>query len=327
MTGSRFNVAKDHARLMALVGTDQARVLRRAGLPADFFMNDNRSVDGAQFFALWNAMFAEANRPDLALDLGVKLARGPFISALFAFFCSPNIATGLERLGLFKPILCPMRFQITHTDDRMTLTIVPETPDLTIPHSMATFEMVYFLEASRVYTAEHITPLAVATPAPLANQDDLDAYFGVPATRAEFPTLTLSRQDAFRPLISENPEMWAQFEPDLNRQLAEQQAGASLATRVRNVLLDMLPAGQANVDAVCERLVMSRRSLQRKLKDEGKSFQSVLDRTRTDLSLHYLRQGDMSIEEISFLLAYRDPNSFYRAFQGWTGMTPAEARG
>ena len=42
--------------------------------------------------------------------------------------------------------------------------------------------------------------------------------------------------------------------------------------------------------------------------------------------MHYLKRADMSVQEISYLLAYRDPNSFYRAFQGWTGMTPGEAR-
>lgn len=326
MSGPRYNLAKEHGKLMALVGTDQASVLRRAGLPADFFLNDNRSIDGHQYFALWDAMFAEAGRSDLALDLGVKFARGPFISALFAFSCSPTIATGLERLGLFKPLLCPMRFRITHSEDAMSLTIEPESPDLTVPDSMAAFEMVYFLECCRVYTAEHITPVAIGIPAMQNNQDELNTFFGVTAHRSEFPTLTLTRTDAFRPLITENPTLWAQFEPDLNRQLAERQAGATLSTRVRNALLDLLPAGQASVDAVCERLIMSRRSLQRKLKEEGESFQSVLDKTRADLSLHYLRQSEMSVEEISYLLAYRDPNSFYRAFQGWTGMTPSEAR-
>ena len=71
---------------------------------------------------------------------------------------------------------------------------------------------------------------------------------------------------------------------------------------------------------------MSRRSLQRHLKDEGRSFGDVLEATRVELSRLYLARDDFSIEEISFLLAYRDPNSFYRAFHGWTGMTPAQAR-
>ncbi len=40
----------------------------------------------------------------------------------------------------------------------------------------------------------------------------------------------------------------------------------------------------------------------------------------------YLSNRDLNTEEISFLLAFRDPNSFYRAFQDWTGMTPLQAR-
>jgi AraC-like DNA-binding protein len=72
---------------------------------------------------------------------------------------------------------------------------------------------------------------------------------------------------------------------------------------------------------------MSKRSLQRRLKDEGLTFQAILDDTRADLAMTYLRDQNLSAEEISYLLAYRDPNSFYRAFQDWTGMTPAQARG
>ena len=79
-------------------------------------------------------------------------------------------------------------------------------------------------------------------------------------------------------------------------------------------------------DAVCRQMVMSKRSLYRHLAREEVTFQSILDETRTELALHYLRQDDVSVEEISYLLAYSDPNSFYRAFRNWTGMTPLQAR-
>ena len=49
--------------------------------------------------------------------------------------------------------------------------------------------------------------------------------------------------------------------------------------------------------------------------------------TRSELAVSYLSKDELSVEEISHLLAYREPNSFYRAFQSWTGMTPLEARG
>ena len=121
-------------------------------------------------------------------------------------------------------------------------------------------------------------------------------------------------------------EFWTWLEVDLTRQLAERDAQAAIADRVRAVLIDLLPAGDASADAVCRQLGLSKRSLQRKLSAEGESFQSVLDATRSMLAMRYLHKGSMSVEEISYLLAYQDPNSFYRAFQGWTGMTPAAAR-
>ena len=100
-----------------------------------------------------------------------------------------------------------------------------------------------------------------------------------------------------------------------------------MTARVKSALLELLPSGHSSVEAVCDRLHVSKRSLQRHLKNESQSFQTILDSTRSELSLHYLSSSDLRIEEISYLLAYRDPNSFYRAFHGWTGMTPTEARG
>ncbi|MEM6660958.1 MAG: AraC family transcriptional regulator, partial [Pseudomonadota bacterium] len=60
--------------------------------------------------------------------------------------------------------------------------------------------------------------------------------------------------------------------------------------------------------------------------EEGTSFRKVLDDLRCELAVSYLRNEEMRIEEVSYLLAFTDPNSFYRAFRSWTGMTPAEAR-
>mgnify|MGYP001804907975 CR=1 FL=1 len=95
---------------------------------------------------------------------------------------------------------------------------------------------------------------------------------------------------------------------------------------MRSVLPEMLPAGEASVQAAAARLRLSTRSLQRQLKAEGTRFQQLLDATREDLARQYLTATELNIEEISYLLAYRDPNSFYRAFHIWTGQTPMSIR-
>ena len=74
------------------------------------------------------------------------------------------------------------------------------------------------------------------------------------------------------------------------------------------------------------RLAVSQRTLQRRLQEEGSSFQHELNALREDLARHYLTNPRYSSAEIAFLLGYDDPNSFIRAFHGWTGSTPDRVR-
>ena len=69
---------------------------------------------------------------------------------------------------------------------------------------------------------------------------------------------------------------------------------------------------------------MSRRTLQRKLQDENTNFQKQLNHTRELLAINYLKNTDMSSNDIAFLLGYQELNSFLRAFNIWTGMSITE---
>ncbi|MFE9259138.1 helix-turn-helix domain-containing protein [Streptomyces sp. NPDC006879] len=119
--------------------------------------------------------------------------------------------------------------------------------------------------------------------------------------------------------------MWEFFEPELSRRLSELESGSSTAERVRAVLLELLPAGRAAMGPVATALALSTCTLQRRLKGEGTTFQDVLNDTREALARHYLSRADLTVRDVSFLLGYEDPNSFYRAFRAWTGRTPAQA--
>jgi AraC-like DNA-binding protein len=120
--------------------------------------------------------------------------------------------------------------------------------------------------------------------------------------------------------------MWQVFEPALERRWSELDRGTPIDERVSVALLDMLPSGRASLDGVASRLAMSPRTLQRHLAEESVNFQHVLDATRRDLARHDLLQSPVSTTEISFMLGFRDANSFLPAFKGWTGTTPGAYR-
>ena len=321
-----YPVAKNLQNFCTILNLSPERILRRAGLPIDLIANEGKGVEARYVFALWNAIFEELGSTDVVLDMAIAYARGPFVPPLFAFSCSANIEQGLNRLALFKPLMGPIKLDVRTNENNLTFSLHPMEADHAIPVQQCLFELAFFVESCRSLTASPIVPLAIASPLLPDDIENFETYFGVALSEADHPTITLSLEDAHRPLISENKQLWAYFEKDLQKQLLQSERDTLMSLRVRNALLELLPAGQASSDAVADKLMVGKRTLQRQLKAEGKSFQQILDGTRSELSLHYLRQDDITVEEISYLLAYREPNSFYRAFQNWTGMTPLEAR-
>ena len=113
---------------------------------------------------------------------------------------------------------------------------------------------------------------------------------------------------------------------DLERQLAARARTSNMSARVSSALLTQLPSGKADVVTVCQELSVSRSTLQRRLRDEDTTFQQILDTKRKYFALRYLTKSLLTNKEISFLLAYSDPNSFYRSFRRWTGLSPSEVR-
>lgn len=59
---------------------------------------------------------------------------------------------------------------------------------------------------------------------------------------------------------------------------------------------------------------MSERSVERKLTDEGMTFQGLLSETRHELALEHLADPSLAIIEVAYMLGYEDQNSFFRAF-------------
>lgn len=322
----RFPFVKTLKACCAILKLSPERVMRRARLPLEYLENERRGISGEQLFDSWEALFAEAANPQAVIDLARQAARGPFKPALLAFSCSPNIAVGLERLNVFKPLVAPVHLTTRHLPDRFVFEITSTLANRPIPGVTAAFEMVFFLELFRACTIEHIIPLRVSLPGTHDNIDRLEAFAGVPIDHGSTLTIELKPEDARRRLMSESEDLWPGFEKELRRQLMDWRNSQPTSARVKSALLELLPSGHATADAVCKQILMSKRSLYRHLSRENVTFQAILDDTRTELSLHYRRHDEISVDEISYLLAYSDPNSFYRAFRNWTGMTPMQAR-
>jgi AraC-like DNA-binding protein len=109
--------------------------------------------------------------------------------------------------------------------------------------------------------------------------------------------------------------------------LRDLEASVTTRGRVESLLMPVLHKGEASMDAIAEKLGISRQTLYRSLKEENVTFEQVLDDLRHKLALEYLRASKATVNETAYLVGFSDPAAFSRAFKRWTGKSPSEMRG
>lgn len=127
------------------------------------------------------------------------------------------------------------------------------------------------------------------------------------------------------PLATANPELVRINDQIVTEYLAHLDRN-DVTMRVRSKLIERLPGGQVEEGDIASSINVSQRSLQRKLKAQGTSFSRVLDDTRRELSLQYVRDSQHSLNEVAFLLGFAEPGNFSRAFRRWYRKSPSQYR-
>jgi AraC-like DNA-binding protein len=327
MDGARgFAVSGGTDILLKDMGISPQNVLRRAELPVDLFSRKSAKVGPDEYYRLWRSLEEEAKDPTLPIRIGEALSVEAFDPLLFAALSSPNLDTALNRICRFKPLISPIRLELDAGAAITTLWIHFPAATEEVPPSLVAVELIFFVQLARLATRANVRPVRVLASRDLAPAYAYADYFGVSPITGYANALSFTAADASRPFLTANKGMWDFFEPDLQRRLSELDRNAGTRDRVRGALLELLPSGRSSVQAVSKALGMAPRTLQRRLNAEGTSFKDALKETRQELAEQYLRDTEMSGAEISYLLGFDDPNSFFRAFRSWTGRTPETVR-
>ena len=120
--------------------------------------------------------------------------------------------------------------------------------------------------------------------------------------------------------------MYLQLIEQAEKYLKSLNSGDNIAAQLKSRLADLMARGEANADAACRALKLSRRTLQRRLKAERTSFQKVLEEVRRELAVRYLSDARLKALEVAMLLGYSNFSSFTTAFKSWYDMPPAKYR-
>ncbi|HUQ07113.1 MAG TPA: AraC family transcriptional regulator [Kofleriaceae bacterium] len=298
---------------------------RVTGLTAEIAVDADARIDADVLRRAWREAIRVTGDSLLPLHLATAMPPGALGIVEYLVRCAPTVGEALE-LGLrYLNILDEVgRAALVdgERDDELDLVVVVDSP---IPHESCFAAVV---GQGRVLVGPDFRPVAVE----LSHHPDgpLEAYeaffrapvrFGAPATR-----LVLSRASLAAPVATADPNLLPILVRHAEELTARFQGPAPTTTeQARAIIARLLRCGEHDVEQVAAALGVTARSLQRRLKDEGTTFQAVRDELRCELALTYLR-GGATTAEVSFLLGFSEASAFFRAFKRWTGTTPAEVQ-
>lgn len=152
-------------------------------------------------------------------------------------------------------------------------------------------------------------------------------FFGCPIEfDAELCAMQLSQATLERELALADDGLSSYLVAQLEELAARRKPPQALTDKVRHVIGQLLPGGVPKLAQVADKLDMAPRTLQRQLSAAGTSFAELTEHTRRDLAIELLKESELSVAELSFVLGFSEPSAFHRAFKRWTGTTPASVR-
>ncbi|MDO4856211.1 MAG: helix-turn-helix domain-containing protein, partial [Limosilactobacillus gorillae] len=295
------------------LGLSFTTIQQKAKLP----MNAGKEVDldNNQYVQIMQVLDQELDDQQL-LQLSNINNLQQFVPSFYASLASPDGMTALERFARYKKLVGPVDIDLKESAQEVSLSFTYQVE--TIPRFMLLNEQLLVISLLRIGSGQEIRPRVIS--GPYKYGPVVEEYLGVKGRFSIKNQMVFAKRDLVQAFVTENNIMWKYLSPSLDQELQQLEKEGVLKDQVQQVLIDALPGNQATIEVVAQRLGMSNRTLQRKLKEEGTSFKAVLTKVQSKMAQTYLRNG-VRTDEIAYLVGYTETSSFMRAFKRWTGQT------
>jgi AraC-like DNA-binding protein len=312
---------------MEELGLSASAVLRRAGLPQNFLDQPRVLLKTEELFALWRAIGEVSADPAIGIQLGTETKTERFHPVSLAALSTENFGSAVKQMARYKQLTCPEEI-LQHTDDEeWSIQFRWLLADEVEPPVLIECCFAWVLSVGRHGAGTRISPLRVEFVQPRANVKTIERHFGCPVVCGAAQNVIVFRAtDAQRPFVTRNAELLGMLAPQFEKELKQENSDETFIERVRLAIQQKLTGQRPTIDDIADALHISIRTLQRRLQDEGISFQRVLEDARRQLARHYLNNSVLELNEAAYLLGYEDSNSFVRAFRTWEGIPPARWR-
>lgn len=324
---NRFRVSSTLTRKLEELGLSPEAVLRQAGLPMALFNQEKILVSTEELFALYRGIAESSSDPGFGLKLGTEERVERYDPIKMAALSARSFRDAVERLSRYKQITCPEEIRIVERGTEYAIQFVWVLAHEKEPPLLVDVCFAWIVGIGHRGTGRPVNPKRVEFQRPPAHREMYEKHFRCPVKfKSNQNALVFSKADLQSPFVTYNADLLAAIAPQLEAELAEQLAQKTFTEQAKGILKQLLAGQRPGIQDLARELHLSTRTLQRRLTEQGITFQRLLDEARRELARHYLLHSSRELNETAYLLGYEDANSFFRAFHQWEGTTPGQWR-
>ncbi|MCK8497693.1 AraC family transcriptional regulator [Myxococcus fulvus] len=308
-------------------GLDPTPLVERFGLPLDAGSLPEVSLPLTTLHAFLDAAERLSQDAFLGLHVAQRVPRGNYGLVEYIARASPTLRDTFRAMARYMALLEPA-WSASFTDDADgggTFSYGIEGAPLAYGRHASEYGLALFTHVGRQLTERPWSPRAIAFahPAPPDIAPLVDHFGVAPTFNRGRNALTLDAATLDLRVLGADPALLSVLERAASAAVPSPAPDApGFVQAVRDTIRASLREGAPQAADVAKGLHLSLRTLQRRLTEHGTSFQDEVDTVRRELAYQYLRDANLGVSQVAFLLGYSELSTFDRAFKRWTGMTP-----
>ena len=319
-------------RALADRGVDVEELVTDVGIDPAVLADPERRIPLEASTALWNAAERITGDDAFGIDVSRYVIAGTFHGLGQAFMTSTSLRAALHRVARFCRVTADASVVSTEVEGDELVYVNAWRPGETRPAEMAIVAtLAAILRGARSALGRSFTPTAAEFRHPRPrNLARFEQFFGC-ELRFDAPdhVLRFRLADADRPWTGAHERLATMSDAAVEAYLAtlpDRERHTLVSDAVGSIVADVIAAGEPDIHAVASELVMSVRTLQRRLAEDGTSFRDVVASTRQEIGERLLREPTLSVNDVGRRLGFSETAAFSRAFRRWTGESPATWR-
>jgi AraC-like DNA-binding protein len=322
--------AKLAAKKLKNVGADVDQILGKAGLTQRAVNREGAWISEDSMGQLLDLCAEELGDPHFGLHLGEQGDPRDYGPIAYIGISSETLGDAIRNLQRYLHTVTEgWKIELSVDDENAVIEYLPTIPRFQNYRQLVEGSASSIMIAYQTFLGRPLQPKEVHfVHSRNGSQKEYKTILGCPVKfQQNHNRIVLDRNDLALPIKTADDKL-LKILKDLCKKTYEKRTSkaSALVSRINKVAIDFIPQGKGRTKDIAAEIGVSERTLHRHLLAEGHSITGILDGLKKDFALQYIKQRELNLVQVAFLLGYADHSSFSTAFKRWTGKTPREAR-